>query len=100
MSVRLEQTEDSSLIQLNGLIDIASAADFKSILVEAVKRGKKICISAEKASDLDLTIFQLLWATRCEAQRSGIGFVLTGKLPEPVRNAWRQMGLDALATTS
>jgi anti-anti-sigma regulatory factor len=95
MNFQLSQTSDSSLIQIDGAVDIASAADLKAALLEAIKQGKEIHVSAEKAGDLDITAYQLLWAARRDAELAGIGFALTG-VPESVQSAWKDMGLERL----
>ncbi|MGB7264749.1 MAG: STAS domain-containing protein [Terracidiphilus sp.] len=94
MGIVLSQSDDACLIGLDGAIDIASAAELKAVLVEALETGKEIRISTAETADLDITAFQLLWAAKREAAQSGVGFALAGPLPEPVRNSLAVMGLD------
>jgi anti-anti-sigma factor len=98
VSVKLSQTNDANLIQLDGEVDIASAADLKAALIEAAKDKKEIRVSAEGASSLDVTAYQLLWAAKREAKRANAKFSLPSELPETIRRAWTEMGLDDLAS--
>jgi anti-anti-sigma regulatory factor len=93
----LEQKDALTTIQLEGAIDIGCAAELKAALVEAVAPGRTIRVSAEGASELDVTAYQLLWAASREAKRSGAWLVLAGRMPEPVRVTLAEMGLDVSA---
>lgn len=94
MGIVLSQTDDSCMVGLDGAIDIASAAELKAVLIEALETGKEIRISAAQATDLDIMAFQLLWAAKREAARVGVGFAMAERLPESVRNSLAVMGLD------
>ena len=94
MSIALNESDESSLVRLDGAIDISSAADLKTALIGALQNGKQVCVSVEKASDLDVTAFQLLWAAKREAERLGVPFALEGSLSETIRNSLRSSGLD------
>ncbi len=97
MGIALSQTDDSSLIRLEGAIDIGAAAELKAALLDAFAAGKAISVSAEAVSDFDITAYQLLWAAAREARRSGGHLAVAGQMPEPVRDALSGMGLDACA---
>jgi anti-anti-sigma regulatory factor len=97
VGIKLSRTDGSSLVRLEGAIDIAAAAELKAALLEAMEAGDSIRISADAVSELDVTAFQLLRAAGREAKRSGVGFVLARQAPEPVRAALSEMGLDACA---
>jgi anti-anti-sigma regulatory factor len=96
MGISLNQLDDSSLIRLDGVIDIASAVELKAALLEAFEAGKDVRISLEATTDLDVTAFQLLWAAEREAKRLGVGLTLTGQPPEPVLSPLASVGLDGL----
>ncbi len=83
-----------SAIRLEGAIGIASAAELKTILLGALKRGKPVQIAMDQNVDLDVTAIQLLWAAGREAKVSGVGFTLAGPVPEPVLNALKEAGFD------
>ena len=97
VGIALSQTDDSSLIRLEGAVDISVAAELKAALMEAIAAGTDVRISAEAVSDLDVTAFQLLGAASREAKRSGVELTFAGEAPEPVRNALSEMGLDTRA---
>ena len=97
MGVVLNQDEDSSLISLDGVVDIASAAELKAAFLLAIDAGKKICISVENVSDLDVTAFQFVWAAEREAKRRGVEFARRGKVPESIRAGLARVGLTKVS---
>lgn len=98
MGVALSRSGDESRIELDGAIDITVAAELKAALLDALAGGKAICVSTEAVTDLDVTGWQLLWAARREALRSGIEFRLHGGLPERLQESLKRCGLWALGT--
>ena len=97
MSIALSQTEDASLIRLEGAIDIGSAAELKATLLNAVRAGKRIGVSLAQAGDLDVTAAQLLWA---EAEQNCVAFALEGQPAEHAQSLLSDAGLDLLAVFS
>ncbi len=94
VGIALSQSDDSCTVSLAGAIDIASAAELKAVLLEALETGKEIRISPADATDLDITAFQLLWAAKRAATASGVSFALTDALPESIRGSLAVMGLE------
>jgi anti-anti-sigma factor len=92
--VTLEQSETLNEIRLEGVIDISCAAELKAHLLQALKSGNTVRISFEKALDLDVTAFQLLWAAERESKKSGVEFALAGFVPEQINTTLAQAGLD------
>jgi anti-anti-sigma factor len=97
MEIRLNESEDASRLELDGVMDISSAAELKAALVQAIAARKGIRVSAEAVTGMDVTAYQLLWAARREAMRSGLQFALTGPIAEAVRGTMAEMGLDPCA---
>ena len=97
MGISLSQTNASSLIRLDGAIDISEAAELKTVLLKALEAGNAIEISAETVCGLDVTAFQLLWAAGREAKRSGVQLALNAQIPDRVRSTLAEMGLDRQA---
>ena len=71
----LDQYEASCRIRLEGEINISSAAELKKLLLEALSSGKEIRLDMERATELDVTALQLVWAVEREAKASGVTFV-------------------------
>lgn len=92
MGVTLKQSKKLSVIHLEGAIDIALASELKKLLLQAFASGRKVHVTLDGATDLDVTAVQLLWAARREAKVSGVEFALTGHAPEPVTSALSQAG--------
>jgi anti-anti-sigma regulatory factor len=94
LGIAVEQREESTAICLEGTIDIASAAELKTTLLDALGRGNPVCLSLASNVDLDVTAIQLLWAAEHKARTSGVEFKLAGPLPEPLRMALKESGFE------
>lgn len=94
MAIALTQSDDASLLRLEGEIDISSAAELKAALLEAIAAGKAIRILVDEIAELDVTAFQLLWAAGRQAQKAGTGFTVAGQIREPVRESLAAIDLD------
>jgi hypothetical protein len=94
MGVALEQGEYSSTIRLEGAIGIASSAELKRLLLQALELSADVRISVEDAIDLDVTAMQLLWAAKRMAGASGVAFAFQGKARERVSAVLAQAGLE------
>jgi anti-anti-sigma regulatory factor len=92
--VALKQSETLNEIRLEGVIDISCAAELKAHLLLALKSGNAVRVSFETALDLDMTVFQLLWAAERESKKTGVEFAFAGLVPEQINNVLAQTGLD------
>lgn len=77
-------------------MDIACAAELKQKLLEALSSGREVRLLLARATHLDLTAAQLLWAAEREANRLGMGFRMAGEMPASVSTTLAEMGLDKL----
>ncbi len=100
MSIALSQTNGSSLIHLEGALDIGAAAELKVVLLDALKGGKRILVALDEVADMDITGFQLLWAAKREAEQTGVAFALEGQPAENARGLLADAGLDVLEVFS
>ena len=98
MPVTLEREEELSTIRLEGEVGIASAADLKSHLIQALGCSKQVRVSLQSVTDLDVTAVQLLWAARREAKASSVAFAIDGPIPSMVLSSLLQAGFDDFAT--
>lgn len=94
MGITLEQSEKSSVIRLEGIIDIAVAAEFKKVLLQASETGNAIEVSIEGATGLDVTAVQLIWAARRTAEGADAAFTVSGAASESVSSALGSAGLE------
>lgn len=99
MGITLEQSEESSMIRLEGAVDIASAAELKKLLLQALGSGHEVRIALDGVTDLDVTAVQLLWAARREAKVLGVKFTFAEQVPESVTSTLAHAGLEIFATT-
>ena len=95
--VTLEREEELSTIRLEGEVGIASAAELKELLVQALGFGKQIRVSLQSVTDLDVTAVELLWAARRQAKASSVAFAIEGPLPPLVLSGLLQSGFDDFA---
>ena len=93
MPASVEEREDSSLVRLEGAIDIASAAEMKSVLLNALTSKKEIRLTLEGATELDITALQVLYAAERDAAKAGIRFALEGSVPDEISAAMTAAGL-------
>lgn len=94
MGLSLQQSEKSSTIRLEGGIDIASAAEFKKLLLIAFESGKDIQLAFDGVTDLDVTAVELIWAARRAVEGAGVAFTLSGGVPESVTSTLCKAGLQ------
>lgn len=94
MGITVEQGEESTVIGLEGSVDIALASELKSTLLSALKAGRAARLKLHSNADLDVTAIQLLWAAAREAKSSGVQFALEGPVPELVTTAIREAGFE------
>jgi len=84
------------MIQLDGEIDIAVAAELKASLLKALESGREISVSLQDVTALDLTAFQLLWSAQREARQKGLKFAVMRELSEHIQTSLECMGLEGL----
>lgn len=94
MGITLKQSEESTVIHLDGAIDIACAAELKTTFLDALKSGNPVRVALDGCTDLDVTAVQLLWAAGHEARALAMGFKLAGPVPEPLWAALKDAGFE------
>ena len=99
MGIALEQSENSSVLRLDGVIDISCAAELKTLLLKSLSSGGEIRIALDGVTELDVTAVQLLWAAEREAARAAVAFALSGPMQEPVLSGLRLTGFEEYAST-
>lgn len=88
------QTGSINLIELDGELNISSAAELKEKLLQALESGTGISVSLAGVSAVDITAVQLLWAARRQAQMAGIAFTFAPPIPDHVVALLRDAGLS------
>jgi anti-anti-sigma factor len=94
MPVTLDQSEEQCLLRLEGEVDIASAAELKTLLLQALASGTELRVEVERATELDITALQLLWAAEREARGSGRQCTLAGRVSEELMAAASEAGFE------
>jgi anti-anti-sigma factor len=96
MTITLAQSETLCLVRLEGEINVASASELKKLLLEALasQRPREVRVELKNASELDISILQLLSAAEREARASGKRFSLAGGVPEQIAAAVAEAGFE------
>src|SRR6202035_4656729 len=94
MPVALDQSEEISSIQLVGAVNIACAAELKNLLLQSLASGADLRVDLERATSLDITALQLLWAAGRKAELTGTGFRLAGPPSEEILVAAADAGFE------
>jgi anti-anti-sigma regulatory factor len=71
LPLTVDRDETRWLIRLDGEFNVTSAAELKKLLLEGLASGKELRLDLEGASEIDVTVLQLLWA----AGRASAGVV-------------------------
>jgi anti-anti-sigma regulatory factor len=96
MGIARKQCSEGNRVQLEGTVDIASALELKTHLVEALKLGQEVRIDLSAATYLDVTALQLLCAAVREAKTRGVGCICEGGIPQAIRSSLREAGFEEL----
>jgi anti-anti-sigma regulatory factor len=94
MPITLTHAQTQSLLLFEGDITISSAAELKNLILEALASRRELRVDLGKVSDLDVTIWQLLWAAERETRGRGTGFTVVGNVPEEIFEASRAIGFE------
>ena len=84
-----EENETHCFIRLDGEITIAVAAQLKDVLLQSIASGKEMRLNLERATRLDASIYQLLWAAERATHQSGRKICLDGTIPEAVLKTFK-----------
>lgn len=96
MGMTLKHSRKSSVIHLEGVIDIESASEFKKLLLRAFESGKEIRVALDGATEMDVTAVQLIWAARRAWEGAGLAFKVSGEVSAPASLALSNAGLQQL----
>lgn len=88
-----QSANQTATIELLDSVDISQAAELKGLLLEAFASSRSIRIEAGKASSLDITAIQLLWAAWRKAKSAGKEVVIAGQLAPELESQLRTAGL-------
>lgn len=78
------QTDPVVEVELEGMVNIAIAAELKQNLSVALSAGKDVSVSLGGCSGLDITAIQLLWAAARSARMAGLRFHFADQVPEGI----------------
>lgn len=99
MPVRFDRLTAPPVIRLEGEMDIAGAGELKTVLLDALRSRGEVCLSLERATGIDVTVAQLLWAAQRAARDSGVVLAIAGPVPEAMRRTFREAGFETFPFT-
>lgn len=77
MGMEFSREGDSSVVRLEGCVDLSSAAELKAVLLEIFEAAPAmLTVDLASARELHIAILQLVWAASREAHARHIGFRL------------------------
>jgi anti-anti-sigma factor len=88
----VEERENTSLVRLEGAIDIASVAEMRSVFLNALASSKEVRLTLEGVTEMDITALQVLYAAKRDAAKAGIHFALEGSVPDEISAAMTRAG--------
>lgn len=94
MSITLENNEGACIIRFAGEIDVSCSSELKRMLMETITSLKDLRLDLERASDLDITTLQLIWAAARELEKAGKALTLHDRVPEAIVGAIREAGFE------
>jgi anti-anti-sigma regulatory factor len=100
VAVTIDQSEGQCLIRLDGEVGIACAGELKNVMLQALASGKDLQVDLQRATDLDVTAMQLLWAAEREARKSGQRCFLVGQAPKEIIAAAGEAGFEKFLVPS
>ena len=98
MSVTMQRSETGLLIRLEDAVNVTSAEELKSLLLEGLVSGRDVHLDLERVEELDVTVMQLLWAAGREADRKGTRMVT--RVSEAAVAAARELGFERFPGTA
>jgi hypothetical protein len=93
VSVTYDEGGAISTLRFGAEVGIRDALEVKRILLHALAAGKELHVNVENATELDITVFQLLRAAGSQAQAANQRIYLEGKVAESVSSAYVEAGL-------
>ena len=98
MSVTMQRSETDLLIRLEDAVNVTSAEELKSLLLEGLVSGRDLHLDLERVEEIDVTVMQLLWAAGREADRKGTRMVT--RVSEAAAAAAREVGFERFPGTA
>ena len=94
LPVTCNEDQERYSICLAAEVDIRCAVDLKATLLDAVASRKEVRLELKRATELDVTAVQLLWAAVRALEQTGVALSLVGESREIMTRTAREMGLD------
>jgi len=87
------EADGTGVVALEGRADIAEAAQLKNALLEAAAAQAGLRVEVSRATAVDVTAVQLLWAAQRQARQTGKPFEIAGPWNAEAEAQLKEMGL-------
>ncbi len=94
MAASIERNETASLIRLEGVCNVSTAAELKKLLVEGLTSSVNLTLDLDAVEEIDITNLQLLWAFARAASNCG-RTVSVSRISQTALLTARQAGFDS-----
>lgn len=94
--IALSRNGELCTLVLAGSIDIGSAEEFKAALLEGFKGARRVQVSLDAVTGLDVTALQLLWAAQRAAAQTQMDFSICGARADALENQMTELGMEHL----
>lgn len=94
MAITAHSGEQIRTIRLSGSVDIASAAELKRDLMDALEGDSAIRIDLGGLEDIDVTVIQLLLAAQHQAAAAGREFRIVGPWNPAIESRLQPAGIS------
>jgi len=89
---KAEQTEDKTVLTLNGELTIQNAAVFRDVLLESLEKTGHLVLNLENVTEVDLSCLQLLCSAQMTTKEPDRRLTMDGGCPEAFRKAAAESG--------
>lgn len=72
------------IVKWQGTAGIEQAHKLKDEILESFKKNSEVRLDISEVEDIDITGIQIIIAARCEAEKNGKAFFVTGKIPKSI----------------
>ncbi len=89
---RAEQTEDKTVLTVNGELTIQNAGAFKNLLAESLEKTGHLVLNLENVTEVDLSCLQLLCSAQLTTTELNRRLTMDGGCAEAFRKAAAESG--------
>ncbi len=94
MNFHMDESEEFTVLHLEGRLDIEKAEEFKAILIKSLDAANHLIVNLEKVTYLSLPCLQLLYSAQLSAKIQKKRISLGDNFPDVFREAVEEAGFS------